>query len=287
VIRVDDVTDRVRIEEMMVQSEKMMSVGGLAAGMAHEINNPLAGILQNLQVMRNRITHSTDRNVTAAAEAGTSLEAIQAYMHERGLIKMMDSVTEAGRRAAKIVDNMLSFSRKNEAHFEPNDLKELLERSLELASNDYNLKKRFDFRHIRIEREYDDTLDPIPCEGSQIQQVIFNLLTNSAQAMAECADDSKPPQITLRLKRETNTALIEVEDNGPGMDAETRKRAFEPFFTTKEVGHGTGLGLSVSYFIITENHGGTMLVRSAPGKGTCFSIRIPFEHRQTMWGLRL
>ena len=71
------------------------------------------------------------------------------------------------------------------------------------------------------------------------------------------------------------------------MNDETRKRAFEPFFTTKEVGHGTGLGLSVSYFIVTENHGGTMLVDSAPGKGTCFSIRIPFKHRQTMWGLRL
>lgn len=287
VIRVDDVTDRVRIEEMMVQSEKMMSVGGLAAGMAHEINNPLAGILQNLQVMQNRITHSTDRNVAAATEAGTSLEAIQAYMHERGLIKMMDSVTEAGRRAAKIVDNMLSFSRKDEAHFEPNNLEDLLDRSIELASNDYNLKKRFDFRHIQIKREYDNTLGLIPCESSQIQQVILNLLTNSAQAMAKHAGDLKDQQITLRLKREKNMALIEVEDNGPGMDAETRKRAFEPFFTTKEVGHGTGLGLSVSYFIITENHGGTMLLRSASGKGTCFSIRIPFEHRQTMWGLRL
>ncbi len=287
VVRVDDVTDRVRIEEMMVQSEKMMSVGGLAAGMAHEINNPLAGILQNLQVMRNRITHGTDRNLGAAMDAGTTLEAIQAYMHDRGLIKMMDSVTEAGRRAAKIVDNMLSFSRKDEAYFAPNDMRELLERSIELASNDYDLKKRFDFRHIQIEREYDDTLDPIPCEGSQIQQVILNLLSNSAQAMAEHADDSKPPQITLRLKREADMVLIEVEDNGPGMDAETRKRAFEPFFTTKEVGHGTGLGLSVSYFIITENHGGTMRVRSVPGKGTCFSVRIPFEHRQAMWGLRL
>jgi len=287
VIRVDDVTDRVRIEEMMVQSEKMMSVGGLAAGMAHEINNPLAGILQNLQVMRNRITHNTDRNLNAASDAGTSLEAIQAYMHERGLVKMMDSITEAGRRAAKIVDNMLSFSRKDEAHFAPNDLREILERSVELAANDYNLKKRFDFRHIQIERDYDAVLGPIPCESGQIQQVILNLLSNSAQAMAEHPDDSKPPQITLRLKREADMALIEVEDNGPGMDAETRKRAFEPFFTTKEVGHGTGLGLSVSYFIITENHGGTMRVRSAPGRGACFSIRVPFEHRQAMWGLRL
>ncbi|HSR87822.1 MAG TPA: PAS domain S-box protein, partial [Pontiella sp.] len=111
VIRLDDVTDRVRIEEMMVQSEKMMSIGGLAAGMAHEINNPLAGILQNIQVVQNRIMHRTERNTEAAIEAGTTLDAIQAYMQSRDLIKMLDSTAEASRRAAKIVDNMLSFSR--------------------------------------------------------------------------------------------------------------------------------------------------------------------------------
>jgi PAS domain S-box-containing protein len=287
VIRLDDVTDRVRVEEMMVQSEKMMSVGGLAAGMAHEINNPLAGILQNLQVMRNRVTQETDLNMNAASKVGTSLESIQAYMHERDLIKMMDSITDAGRRAAKIVDNMLSFSRKEESHFAPNNLQEIVERTIELASNDYDLKKRFDFRHIEIKREFDDSLDSIPCEASQIQQVLLNLLTNRAQAMAEQSSDSSEATITLRLKRESDMALIEVEDNGPGMDEETRKRAFEPFFTTKEVGRGTGLGLSVSYFIVTENHGGTMRVRSNPGIGTCFSIRIPFEHRQVRWGLRL
>ncbi|MDF7798005.1 PAS domain S-box protein [Pontiellaceae bacterium B1224] len=286
VIRLDDVTDRVRIEEMMIQSEKMMSVGGLAAGMAHEINNPLAGILQNLQVMKNRITHETERNMSAAKDAGTSLEAIQAYMEERGLLNMMESISEAGRRAAKIVDNMLSFSRKDEAHFAPNDLTEIVERSIELASNDYNLKKRFDFRHIRINREI-EALEPVPCEGSQIQQVLMNLLSNSAQAMAEHADILTEPEITIRLKAESDMVLIEVQDNGPGMDAETRKRVFEPFFTTKDVGHGTGLGLSVSYFIITENHGGTMSVSSSPGKGARFSIRIPYEHRKERWGLRL
>ena len=286
VIRLDDVTDRVRIEEVMVQSEKMMSVGGLAAGMAHEINNPLAGILQSLQVIRNRVTDETDRNMEAARKAGTSLPAIRKYMESRDLIKLMTSISEAGRRASKIVDNMLSFSRKDESHFEPNDLAEIIERSVELASNDYNLKKHFDFRHIQIEREF-DTLEPVHCEAGQIQQVVLNLLSNSAQAFEEHPEGAAKSKITLRLKHEGEMALIEVEDNGPGMDAETRKRAFEPFFTTKEVGHGTGLGLSVSYFIVTENHGGTMRVNTALGKGTCFSIHIPFEHRTSRWGLRI
>jgi PAS domain S-box-containing protein len=286
VIRLDDVTDRVRIEEMMVQSEKMMSVGGLAAGMAHEINNPLAGILQNMQVIRNRIMHNTERNLEVAETAGTSLKAVQHYMQSRGLIKMLDSTAEAGHRAAKIVDNMLSFSRKDESHFAPHNLEEIVERSIELASNDYNLKKRFDFRHIRIIRDFDELL-PVPCEASQIQQVLLNLLSNSAQAMAGHRDSIAEPQITVRLKSGSETALIEVEDNGPGMDAETRKRAFEPFFTTKEVGHGTGLGLSVSFFIVTENHGGSMHLDSSPGRGTRFSIRLPYEHRTELWGLRL
>lgn len=286
VIRLDDVTDRVRIEEMMVQSEKMMSVGGLAAGMAHEINNPLAGIMQNMQVIRNRVMHDSRKNKDAATIAGTSLESIQAYMQERGLIKMIDSTMEASHRAAKIIDNMLSFSRKDESHFASNNLEDIIERSIELASNDYNLKKRFDFRHIRIERDF-EKIDPIPCEGSQIQQVILNLLSNSAQAMAKRPEGAPEARISIRLKAEPTMALIEVEDNGPGMDAGTRKRAFEPFFTTKEVGHGTGLGLSVSFFIITENHGGTMNLDSAPGRGARFSIRIPYEHQMARWGLRL
>ena len=281
VIRMDDVTDRVRLEEMMVQSEKMLSVGGLAAGMAHEINNPLAGILQNMQVMRNRVTNATAQNAGAAQTAGTTFDSIQAYMQQRGLIDMMDSVTDAGERAAKIVDNMLSFSRKDNAEYMPHDIAAILECSVELASNDYNLKKRFDFRHIRIDREYDRSVGLIPCEKNQIQQVILNLLTNSAQAMAQQDLPNGEPSISIRLKKEPDMALIEIEDNGPGMDEATRKRVFEPFFTTKDVGSGTGLGLSVSYFIVTENHGGLMQVEAEQGKGTCFSIRIPFTRNVT------
>jgi len=283
VIRIDDVTDRVLLEEMMVQSEKMMSVGGLAAGMAHEINNPLAGILQNLQVLRSRVSEGSRRNEAAAEKAGTSFEAIQAYMEGRGLPKIMDSIAEAGQRAAEIVDNMLGFSRKDGGHFELHPLEGLLERSLELAANEYNPEKRFGFRNIRIVREYGDSPGPVPCEAGQIQQVLLNLLANSAQAMA--GHPPEEPRITLRLGQDGGMALIEVEDNGPGMDAKTRKRVFEPFFTTKGVGRGTGLGLSVSYFIIVENHRGTLGVRSSPGQGARFSIRIPLRQADPNIGL--
>jgi PAS domain S-box-containing protein len=153
VIRVDDITDRVRIEEMMVQSEKMLSIGGLAAGMAHEINNPLAGILQNIQVMRNRLSGSLEKNHVVAEECGIRMADIQAYMERRSIPAMVASIMDSGQRAARIVENMLSFSRKSEATATMCDLSSLMDATLELAENDYDLKKRYDFRQIAIIRE--------------------------------------------------------------------------------------------------------------------------------------
>ena len=297
VIRVDDVTERVRMEEMMIQSEKMMSVGGLAAGMAHEINNPLAAILQNAQVVLNRISEDLPANQQAAADCGTSMEAIKAFMEKRDILKMLQAIRSSGGQAANIVENMLSFSRKSESVFQPYTLSNLLDKTVELASKDYDLKKKYDFRQIEIVREYDPDLPDVPCEETKIQQVILNLLKNAAQSMAESAKHEapstngvpgkamrlaqsvmrEPPCITLRLLQDRDMVRIELEDNGPGMNEADRKRIFEPFFTTKDVGEGTGLGLSVSYFIITENHGGTMTVESVPGKGSKFIIRLPLE----------
>ena len=276
VIRLDDITDRVRIEEMMVQSEKMLSVGGLAAGMAHEINNPLAGILQNIQVMQNRLSSELPKNHEAARQCGISMTEIQAYMQSRNLPEMIASIMDSGKRAAKIVENMLSFSRKSEATTALSDLAQLMDATLDLAENDYDLKKRYDFRQIEIVRDYDPQVPMVVCEASKIQQVFLNILKNGAQAMAEHPDGPQP-RFMLRVKPDGDRVCVEIEDNGPGMEEAVRKRIFEPFFTTKSVGIGTGLGLSVSYFIITENHGGTLSVTSTPGTGTCFSIHLPVK----------
>ncbi|MCP4689109.1 MAG: PAS domain S-box protein [Desulfobacterales bacterium] len=275
VIRVDDVTEKVRMEEMMIQSEKMLSVGGLAAGMAHEINNPLAGILQNVQVMKIRVSRGLPKNQRVAEACETSIDAIESYMEKRGVLKMIESVSASGRRAAKIVNNMLSFSRKSESSFAPRNVYALLDQTIELAENDYDLKKKYDFRKIAIIREYDPAVPETPCEGSKIQQVFLNILKNGAQAM--CEADTPAPRFICRILQEGEMIRIEIEDNGPGMDPATRKRVFEPFFTTKDVKTGTGLGLSVSYFIITENHGGTMTAESEHGRGTRFIIRLPME----------
>lgn len=288
VIRIDDITDRVRLEEMLIQNEKMLSVGGLAAGMAHEINNPLAGMLQTADVMKNRLTEGALKaNLKAAESVGVPMESILAYVTKREIHIMLEQMKESGKRASQIVTNMLSFARKSNDTLSPEDLADLLDQTVTLAGNDYDLKKKFDFRQIKIERLYESEIPKVPCDASKIQQVFLNILRNGAEAMHEkyslaedqsnAAEDTNP-LFTLRVAQETGARMvrIEIEDNGIGMSEAVRKRVFEPFFTTKETGSGTGLGLSVSYFIITESHSGTMTAESKAGKGSKFTIRLPF-----------
>ncbi len=277
VIRVDDVTDRVRIEEMMIQTEKMMSVGGLAAGMAHEINNPLGVVLQGVQNAFRRLSPDLEANHIIAEECGTNLEAIRIYLEQRGIFRYLEGIKESGTRAARIVTNMLNFSRHSESNMTETDIHKLLDNTLELAANDYDLRKKYDFRYISIVREYDPELRQLTCTPTEIEQVVLNLLKNSAQAMAEIKGFLSEPKIILRTRKDGNYAQIEVQDNGPGMDEKTRTRIFEPFYTTKGVGVGTGLGLSVSFFIIANNHKGLLSVESEPGRGARFIIRLPLE----------
>jgi len=280
VIRVDDVTDKVRIEEVLVQSEKMLSVGGLAAGMAHEINNPLASIMGNAQVMETRLLQPLPQNVESARQAGITLEALHAYLELRGIPKMISSIRSSGAQAAQIVSNMLSFSRKSESVLAPENITDLLDKTVELASTDYSLKKNYDFKKIQLIREYEANLPEVLGSSSKLQQVVLNLLRNGAEAMSEKKyPEGQGPRFIIRVRCRPPWVRIELEDNGPGMDESVRKRVFEPFFTTKPVDKGTGLGLSVSYFIITEEHGGMMSVQTAAGRWTRFIIDLPIAAR--------
>jgi PAS domain S-box-containing protein len=177
VIRLDDVTERVQLEEMMVQSEKMLSVGGLAAGMAHEINNPLAGMIQTSEGLIRRLTNITlDANTEAATACGITMEGLKKYAEERKIIQMAKTIKETGLRVADIVDNMLSFARKSSASSLSYDMKQLMDKTLDLASADYDLKREYDFKEINIVKHYSDSLPFVQCEGSKIQQVFLNIL---------------------------------------------------------------------------------------------------------------
>lgn len=283
VIRVDDVTEQVRIEEMIVQSEKMLSVGGLAAGMAHEINNPLGGIMQTTEVIKDRLTNlDLAVNVKAAEKAGISLEALSDFLEERKIIKMLNQVTNSGKRAADIVSNMLSFSKKSNNARSSHNLQKIMDNSINLCSIDFNLKKQYDFKQLIIDKEYEDELPLVPCDNAKIQQVFMNIIRNATEAMHEkLTKDKGLTKMKLKLRiysvETSKMVCVEIEDNGIGMDDNTRKRIFEPFFTTKPTDKGTGLGLSVSYFIIVENHNGHLSIESALGQGTKFLIELPME----------
>jgi len=274
VIRVDDVTEQVRMEEIVVQSEKMLSVGGLAAGMAHEINNPLAGMMQNAQVVLQRIQGNIPASEKVAQEVGITMDQIRTFMEKRDILHQLGLIREAGIRASQIVQNMLSFSRKEESGKTMQNIAPILDKTIELAKSDYDLKKQYDFKKIKIIKEYEPSTPPVLCEASKIQQVFFNILKNSAQAMQEKESD-EDSKFILRIFPKGDGVRIEIEDNVPGREKEGQKRIFEPFFTTKAVGKGTGLGMSVSYFIISDNHNGDMSVVSEPGQGSNFIIQLP------------
>ncbi len=275
VIHMDDVTERLRLEEMMVRSEKMQAIGGLASGLAHEINNPLAVILQNVQVLTRRLSPELHKNREVALEAGTTIEAIVQYSNLRGCEQMLHSVLDAGQRAAKIVENVQSFSRRGGSDFTSCTLPDILERMVELAGSDHDMRHHFDFRKISIARDY-QTVPDVCCDSGQIQQVLLSLLKNAAQVLSLAEGDSL---ITLRIfPSGHDNVCLQVEDNGSGMEADVVARIFDPFFTTREVGQGTGLGLSIAYFIVTHNHGGNLSVTSEVGKGSCFTMVLPLEN---------
>jgi len=222
VIRLDDVTDRVRMEELLLQTEKMMSVGGLAAGMAHEINNPLAGIISSAQNMERRLTDGLEPNRAAARACGLEFEALRCYLQARDIPGLLGGILDSGRRAARLVTNMLSFARGGASEVKPSSLPEMVDNAVEIASTHYDMKKKYDFRHIAIIREYAPGLPLVPCAPAEIEQVLLNLLQNAAQALARRPKD-RPPHIVLRIYAKEDAAFIEVEDNGPGMEESLRR----------------------------------------------------------------
>jgi len=274
-----DITESKKTHDILMQNEKMMSIGEMAAGMAHEINNPLAGMLQTANVMNNRLSSKLNlpRSISAADKAGTDIGAIKTFMTERHIDQMLKNIIDSGERISNIVSNMLSFIRTSENIKSYYSLQEIVDNTLDLASVDYNLSQDIDFKNIGIIRQYTSDLPSVYCERSKIQQVLLNIFRNGADVMHY--NNTKDPQFIIRMKldRGESMFLIEIEDNGPGMDDHTIKRIFEPFFTTKPEGQGTGLGLSISYFIITDDHKGELFVESRENHGAIFSIKLPLK----------
>jgi PAS domain S-box-containing protein len=301
VLHIDDVTSRVRIEEMMRQSAKMASVGQLAAGIAHEINNPLSGVMQSAQLVQMAFDTQRPRTRELLHACGVDPDGLDRYLEERRTGEYLEGIRSISKRAAKIVSDLLSFSRKSAAKPALYDLNVLVEQALDLAATDYNLKQGYDFRDIEIVRELAPDLPRVLCDGSQVQQVVLNLVRNAAQEMVRKKEKMAHapgggeyrPRLTLRtsLAKKVNdehhrhrledvrpreqAVWLEIEDNGPGIPKDTRARLFEPFFTTKEVGEGTGLGLWLCWSIVVEQHNGQIWEEPGQEGGARFVVELP------------
>ncbi len=273
VVRIDDITEEVRVEQTLIQSEKLLSVGGLAAGMAHEINSPLFVAIQNALFIQEKLDPEAMENRVAAARIGTSLSQVLAYLEEQEIPEMIESIREAGSRASKIVRNMLGFVRVSDGHHAPCDITDLLDTTIGLLRNDYDPRTKYSFREIGISKEYANESREAVCDSGKMQQVFLNILKNAGQAM--CQAGTPTPEIAIRVYRGPKCLRIEIEDNGPGVPDEISRRIFEPFFTTKPRGEGTGLGLSISYSIVVKEHGGRMYVEPGARGGSKFVIELP------------
>ncbi|WP_320824726.1 ATP-binding protein [Reinekea sp.] len=278
VIRIDDITDKFLMEEAIIQSEKVMSLGGMAAGMAHEINNPVSAIVQNIQNIKRRIAPELAINQVQATKSGISLDHLNHYLGERKILAFLNNISESGLRASNLVTNMLQFSRENSVNLQPCLIIDVLEKAINIAITDDQLSDFKDNFDLNFDQDFAAPQARVPGVFTELEQVLLNLIKNAVFAINDrmlSLNDIDEGIIHIHQYIRDNQCIISVGDNGIGMGAQTRKKIFEPFFTTKEVGTGTGLGLSVSYFIICSHHRGQMQVESEFGHGSRFEISLP------------
>jgi two-component system NtrC family sensor kinase len=237
-----DVTDQKMLQEQLIQSEKMSAIGQLVSGVAHELNNPLAGISAFAQLLLAEKRFPPDQRTAA------------------------ETIYSEARRASRIVQNLLTFARQHKAEKGPTAINQVLDDTLELRG--YELR----VRGIDVRREYDESIPETMADAHQLQQVFLNLITNAEQAMEQ--KEGHHHRLTVRTRANGEAIRIEIEDSGAGIPANLMERIFNPFFTTKPTGSGTGLGLSISLGIVRE-HEGKIWAENSPQGGARFIVEIP------------
>jgi two-component system, NtrC family, sensor kinase len=238
-----------RAHEHALHTEKMASIGKMAAVLAHEINNPLSGILTYAKLLRKYLDH---------ADNGRD--------RRKEICDSLDLIASESRRCGDLVKNLLTFSRTTPMNLQPTNVNSVIDQALRLIQHQVELSA------IHVEEHLDPDLPLIDCDGAQIEQVLLALLMNATDAMPQGGN----LWITSTADAEANQLRIVVRDDGAGIPPEILPRIFEPFLTTKETGRGVGLGLAISHSIL-ERHSGTIAVQSEVGKGTTFTVTLPWE----------
>jgi two-component system, NtrC family, sensor kinase len=248
--RVDQKTRELkRAHEHALHTEKMASIGKMAAVLAHEINNPLSGILTYAKLLHKWMD---------SEDGGKS--------HRRDICDSLDLIASESRRCGDLVKNLLTFSRTTPINLQPTNLNRVIDRSLRL------IQHQLDLAAIQVQPDLDPELPLVVCDGAQIEQVLLALMMNALDAMPQGGN----LWVTTKLSREDNAVRILVRDDGSGIPPEILPRLFEPFLTTKETGRGVGLGLAISRSIL-ERHNGDIEVQSEVGRGTTFTVTLPWD----------
>ncbi len=237
-VAIEDMTERVSLEDQLQQTDKLSSIGLLAAGVAHEVNTPLAGISSYSQMLMQQIPETDPRH------------------------QLLQKIHRQTSRASSIVNNLLNFSRVSDSRYAPVDLNRVLDDTIQL------LESQLRNTEIEVARRYAGDLPLAPGNAPKLQQVLMNLILNARDAMP------RGGRLEISTEADDDSVVISIRDTGVGIEPEHLAKIYDPFFTTKQIGKGTGLGLAVSYGIIRD-HGGHIVVESKPGEGTLFQITLP------------
>ncbi|TKB10764.1 nitrogen regulation protein NR(II) [Desulforhopalus sp. IMCC35007] len=270
-----DVTAQNKIQELILQSEKLSTIAGLAAGIAHEINTPLSGIMQSAQLIGMFLDPGNEGSLKVAQEFGVDLWKFEEYSKHQELDYFINGIRTSALAASEIIKNLLEFSRPGKGEWEVVCVQRLFEQVINLVQSDYDLKKKYNVINVIFDTEHDAKLPSVYCVAVEMEQVFFNIIKNAVHAMGKAG--TKNPRVLIRTGLRKNMVRIEIEDNGPGVQRETAKHVFDPFFTTKEPGEGTGLGLSIAYTIVKGTHQGDMWLDLDCKAGARFLVEIPAD----------
>jgi signal transduction histidine kinase len=249
--------DRRALQAKLAQVDRLSSLGTLAAGMAHEINNPLAYALLNLEFLQWELPHLFGDL--------TSQESLTERRHRA--VELLDIVRDGAERIRNIVQGLKHFSRPELETSEPVDVLAVVKTSIAMVAHEIRCR-------AQLKTAFSPAVPPVMGNAARLGQVFLNLLLNAVQALPEDEDEELQHEIHVVVTSLNDSVIVEVHDTGVGVAPEIRGRIFEPFFTTKPIGHGTGLGLAICHGIVAA-HGGDIAVDSEPGKGSCFCVQLP------------
>lgn len=264
VVLVDNVTQRILAENMLIQRDKMSSMGELASTMAHDINTPLQAILRDLGALKNSLVETADVDVAS----------------QKNLLELLDDATERGRQASGVIDNLLNFARAHGDAQRLANICDVIEHSLDLAADVLSDPAGLKFRDITIERHYEKNLPEVPCYVPELQQVFFSLFRHACHALGQVVGrENFKPLLRIDIMECYDTLWIKVQHNGVGLTYEEQQYIFEPFFNKAEGDENVDAAkrLSFSYFIITEHHKGQMAITSDVNVGTTFHIQLQIK----------